>query len=747
MKKFLLLLMILILALNLSPAAAEDSAALIRYAHARIGVQTGTIQGPLIQQLLPEAELHYFNSQTDMLSALQTHKIDCFATDRALALFMMNEVDDLTCEPNLLSAEDFAPIFTRSERGRAFREQYNEFIARLEEDDTLDEMTEIWFGKDDSRRTVLDYENLPATNGVLKMGADSSIAPFAYMKDNRLIGYDIDIMARFCKAYGYRLQTEIISVDGLIAAVSSGRVDVAANALTITEERAQSVDFGHPNFRSGTVLASLRSAEISGIPQGRYATAESLNGKPIGIQTGTSFDAVAAAFLPDSPISYLNNKADLNNALMSGKIEAFLVDEPVIKAQMHENNQLTYIPQLLESYDFAYVFPKTEEGGRVCQQLNEYLSTIRANGTLAEIDNKWFSGGTGDKTIPDYSNFPAVNGTLKMATEALYEPFVYILNNEIVGYDIDIAARFCEAYGYGLEITDMNFDAILPSIVSGKCDFGGVGITITEERAKSVLFSDPNYTGGVVLAVLREDTAKTPGFWDSLSASFDKTFIREQRWKLFLEGVGTTLLITLLSALFGTILGFLVFMLCRNGNRFANLVTGACTWLIQGMPMVVLLMILYYVVFGSTSLGGVPVAIFGFTLTFGASVLSLLRMGVGAVDKGQYEAASALGYSNLRTFFRIILPQAIPHVMPSYKGEIISLIKATAIVGYIAVQDLTKMGDIVRSRTYEAFFPLIAITVIYFLLEILLAWLVRLIPADARSKKHKSLLKGVKCHD
>ena len=99
MKKFLLLLMILILTLNLSPAAAEDSAALIRYAHARIGVQTGTIQGPLIQQLLPQAELHYFNSQTDMLSALQTHKIDCFATDRALALFMMNEVDDLTCEP------------------------------------------------------------------------------------------------------------------------------------------------------------------------------------------------------------------------------------------------------------------------------------------------------------------------------------------------------------------------------------------------------------------------------------------------------------------------------------------------------------------------------------------------------------------------------------------------------------------------------------------------------------------------
>ena len=102
-----------------------------------------------------------------------------------------------------------------------------------------------------------------------------------------------------------------------------------------------------------------------------------------------------------------------------------------------------------------------------------------------------------------------------------------------------------------------------------------------------------------------------------------------------------------------------------------------------------------------------------FTLTFGATVFGLLRMGVGAVDKGQYEAACALGYSDRSTFFKIILPQALPHVLPAYKGEIVGLIKATAVVGYIAVQDLTKMGDLVRSRTYEAFFPLIAVTVIF----------------------------------
>jgi polar amino acid transport system substrate-binding protein len=124
-------------------------------------------------------------------------------------------------------------------------------------------------------------------------------------------------------------------------------------------------------------------------------------------------------------------------------------------------------------------------------------------------------------------------------------------------------------------------------------------------------------------------------------------------------------------------------------------------------------------------------------------------MGVGAVDGGQYEAAYALGYSNRRTFFRVILPQALPHVLPAYRGEIVGLIKATAVVGYIAVQDLTKMGDIVRSRTYEAFFPLIAVTVIYFLLEGLLRRAVSRVTVnlDPRRRKPGDILKGVKTDD
>ena len=216
-----------------------------------------------------------------------------------------------------------------------------------------------------------------------------------------------------------------------------------------------------------------------------------------------------------------------------------------------------------------------------------------------------------------------------------------------------------------------------------------------------------------------------------------------------MEGIITTLVITLLSMLFGTLLGFWVFLLCRNGNPVANIITKICLWIVRGMPAVVLLMVLYFVIFGSVQISGIAVAVIGFTLTFGAAVIGLLNMGVGAIDNGQYEAAYALGYSNRRTFFKIILPQALRHILPAYKGEVVSLIKATAIVGYIAVQDLTKMGDLVRSRTYEAFFPLIAVTIIYFVLEWLVGLIISRISVDINPKRRRpeKILKGVNTND
>ena len=242
------------------------------------------------------------------------------------------------------------------------------------------------------------------------------------------------------------------------------------------------------------------------------------------------------------------------------------------------------------------------------------------------------------------------------------------------------------------------------------------------------------------------EAEQSVGVVGSVVESFEKTFIRENRWKLFVQGIGTTMLITVLAILFGTALGFGTFLLCRRGNPAANAATRFLVWLVQGMPAVVLLMILYYVIFGRVSISGTAVSVVGFALVFGAAVYAMVKSGVATVDVGQTEAAYALGYTDTKTFFRVVLPQALPHIMPAYKGEITALIKATAIVGYVAVQDLTKMGDIVRSRTYDAFFPLIAVAVIYFILAAILTFVVNRIELriDPKRRTREQILDGVK---
>jgi len=141
---------------------------------------------------------------------------------------------------------------------------------------------------------------------------------------------------------------------------------------------------------------------------------------------------------------------------------------------------------------------------------------------------------------------------------------------------------------------------------------------------------------------------------------------------------------------------------------------------LRGTPVLVVLMIIFYVVFASVDIDPVFVAVIAFGLNFAAYVSEMFRTGIEGVDRGQTEAGIAIGFSKVKTFIYIVLPQATRRILPVYKGEMISLVKMTSIVGYIAVQDLTKASDIIRSRTFDAFFPLIMVAVLYFLISWLL---------------------------
>ncbi|MBQ7509735.1 MAG: ABC transporter permease subunit [Prevotella sp.] len=211
--------------------------------------------------------------------------------------------------------------------------------------------------------------------------------------------------------------------------------------------------------------------------------------------------------------------------------------------------------------------------------------------------------------------------------------------------------------------------------------------------------------------------------FEKIVDSFTNNLIVEDRYRMILDGLQLTLLITLCAAVLGTLLGGLVCWMRMSRRQWLQQVAKVYIDLMRGTPVLVLLMLMYYVVMAPLDATGFVVAIVTFAMNTAAYISEMLRTAIQGIDRGQTEAGLALGFTPRQTFFKIVLPQVVRAVMPVYQGEIVSLLKGTSIVGYIAVADMTRASDLIRSRTFDAFFPLIMTAIIYFLM----AWLIGLL--------------------
>ena len=226
-----------------------------------------------------------------------------------------------------------------------------------------------------------------------------------------------------------------------------------------------------------------------------------------------------------------------------------------------------------------------------------------------------------------------------------------------------------------------------------------------------------------------------------LQSKFINNFIAEDRWKYLTDGLAVTLQITLCAVILGIVLGFLVAIVRSTHDRTGKLkiLNALCNLyltVIRGTPVVVQLLILYFVIFGSSSPSKVMVAVLAFGINSGAYVAEIFRSGIMSIDNGQFEAGRSLGFNYRQTMFYIVMPQAFKNVLPALGNEFISLLKETSVSGYIALQDLTKGGDIIRSRTYDAFMPLIAVALIYLVMVQIFSKLVSLLERRLRNSDH-----------
>lgn len=222
---------------------------------------------------------------------------------------------------------------------------------------------------------------------------------------------------------------------------------------------------------------------------------------------------------------------------------------------------------------------------------------------------------------------------------------------------------------------------------------------------------------------------------------FYLNFIKDDRWHYITRGLGTTLKITVMAVLLGIAIGFVVAIIRSTHDKtgklkLPNLICRIYLTVIRGTPVVVQLLIIYFVVFASVDVDKLFVAVIAFGINSGAYVAEIVRGGIMSIDKGQMEAGRSLGFNYTQTMLHIIIPQAFKNVLPALGNELIVLLKETSVSGYIAMEDLTKGGDIIRSQTYDAMMPLLAVAAIYLVIVVFFEFLVGRLERRLRNSDH-----------
>lgn len=672
----------------------------------RVGTLLGSSQSAFLLKNYPDLAFQEFVSVTEGILATKANKIDAFICADPIGALIINANDDLKMQEFTDKYEETAFVFSKGNEDVI--SEFNAFLKEIKDSGKYDEIVNKWITNysDDITYNPPEYKQ---TKRVLKLIGTDSLAPFIYSSGGELIGMSREIFDLFAAEYGYGVELTVSNFEGMLAGVSSGKYDVAIGDITITEERKKNLDFTDAVYYERNVIVTLDDDT-----QGKtvYNSIDELNGKKMGCMSGSIFSVFIDRILPDSEIIYFNNRDELLLALRQDKIYGYLSDKPVGLVYCYQNTDIGYIDYDLEKIQYGVCFPK---GSSLREQYNEYLIKITDNGKIKELQEKWMKPSGMDEHF-EIPELEGENGTLKICTTVDAAPFVFFRNNQYDGYEVELTYGFAQEYGYDLEIDNTNFESLISAIVAGRYDMSFDGFYITEERQKSVDFSDPEYVSNAVAIVRKNMEINNKSFLDTLKDKFNSTFIVEDRYLLILNGIAITLLISVSATFIGTLLGIVLYFLSRKHNHIKKMFD-VIFYFLSGLPIVVLLMIMFYIIFSKSSISGTVVSIIGFSIMFSGTVYGLLKTGFEAIDKGQYEAGLALGYSENKTLFKFILPQALRIVMPTYNAEVVSLVKSSSIVGYITVQDITRVSDMIRSRTYDAFFPLIVTAIIYFVLS------------------------------
>ena len=700
----------------------------------RFGVYTGTIYDKFAVERFPDATIMRYNSISDFILALKDNKIDAAISNLYSVKNAMKSNPEIAILTDDVLSFPIGIGFSKSNPG--LRERFNLYIKDIKEDGSFDAMYKKWFENDPESVTMPEFEANPSGEKIV-LGVAVGDLPNVGFINNQYVGFDVELVQTF--AQKEELNLEIVSMDfaALVASLAAGKVDMIADCIAITEERKAQVDFCDPYMEDKSAIIVLKERlddSLQSTPQA--VSVADIAKKKVGVLQGSVHDSYMAQNYPDALVSQYKNYPDLVLAVKSGKVDSGFITTESFYVLKKDDSSLEMLVDNVYTIPIGMGFHKESDDLR--EEFNAFLKEIKENGVYDDFIKRWYLDGSTD--MPTIEN-KKDNGKLIVGVvgdKGL--PYAVIKDNELIGSEIELAERFGAYLGKEVVYSDMEFGNLIAALSTKKIDMIASTL-ITEERQKQIDFSDPYYEIQACVFGASEKGGTSVSFFQSVADSFYNNIIQEKRYLLILDGLKTTGIISVLSIVFGTLLGAFVCLMRMAKKKLPNVIAKVYISLLRGLPVLVLLMVIFYIVFAKSNVDPVFVAVLAFGMNFAAYVSEMFRSAIKSIDKGQSEAGIAGGFTKAQTFFYIVMPQAVRQVLPVYKGELISLVKMTSVVGYIAVQDLTKASDIIRSRTFDAFFPLIMTAVLYFGISALVIVLLNAVERRTDPKTRRKALR------
>ena len=452
---------------------------------------------------------------------------------------------------------------------------------------------------------------------------------------------------------------------------------------------------------------------------------EDLAGLRVSTSAGSCYD-MELSRRDDISLQLYNSDSDVLQSMLNGKADVVVNDEIIYNSAIRKENGIKIALFGSQLFPTGFLFRKDEAA--LAQTMSAVQKRMEADGSLQELKDFWL---TDRFTETDsYTHIPdeGTGTPLRIATCTMSAPLSFLVGGEWYGLEIDLLRELGKELNRPLDIRQYDAGSGFMAVKSGLADVLCGCIFITDERKEDFLFSDPYHQYRPAYFVMdRESLAHSQGFASGIKKGIRKNLLTENRWIFIVQGLLETIKISILSILLGSALGVGIYSLGQSRRRWKRTLAQIYNGFMAGIPELVLLLILFYVVFAKTSVPPDIVAVICFSLFFASEASDIYKTSLEAIPYGQTEAGLALGFTRFQTFFQIVLPQAIRRGLPLYESLCIAVFKGTAIVGYIAIQDLTRAGDIIRSRTFDALIPLLVVTILYFMLVWLIDILLKLL--------------------